>query len=91
MATKLEAFLGRGKNDPLTSQDIEDILILFDGREEIVAEIQASPEALQEYIHQQLNALFKHNAFEHAIAAASQGDTGREGLIFQRLQKLCSA
>ena len=30
IATKLEAFKGRGNNDPLGSRDVEDILTLFD-------------------------------------------------------------
>ncbi|WP_307720393.1 MULTISPECIES: hypothetical protein [Bradyrhizobium] len=40
LATKLEAY--RGNNDLLGSRDTEDILLVVDGREEIVAEIQAA-------------------------------------------------
>ncbi len=32
MATKLEAYRGRGNNDPLESRDVEDLLNLIDGR-----------------------------------------------------------
>ncbi|WP_265497888.1 hypothetical protein, partial [Providencia rustigianii] len=39
IATKLEAYLGRGNGDLLSSHDIEDILNLFDGRESIVDDI----------------------------------------------------
>lgn len=35
VATKLEAYLGRGQNDLLRSQDMEDILLLVDGRPEL--------------------------------------------------------
>lgn len=41
IATKLEAFKGRGNSDPMSSRDIEDILNLIDGREELQAEVQA--------------------------------------------------
>jgi predicted nucleotidyltransferase len=50
VATKLEAYLGRGNNDPLGSQDIEDILTLFDGRGSLVAELLQAPDGLREYI-----------------------------------------
>lgn len=40
VATKLEAYLGRGNDNLLGSRDIEDILLVVDGREELVAEIQ---------------------------------------------------
>jgi predicted nucleotidyltransferase len=36
LATKLEAFAGRGRNDYLASPDFEDIIALLDGRQEIV-------------------------------------------------------
>ena len=35
-AMKLEAYMDRGKNDPLESRDIEDLLNLFDGRDELI-------------------------------------------------------
>lgn len=43
IATKLEAFLGRGGDDPLASADFEDLVRLVDGREELHAEIEAAP------------------------------------------------
>jgi len=36
LATKLEAFYGRGKGDYLGSQDLEDILTIIDGRVELL-------------------------------------------------------
>ena len=47
VATKLEAYLGRGNNDPLSSHDMEDLLNLFDGREELVDEIEKAPAELR--------------------------------------------
>jgi hypothetical protein len=40
LATKLEAFFGRGKGDYLVSHDLEDIINLINGRVEIVEEIK---------------------------------------------------
>jgi hypothetical protein len=42
LATKLEAFDDRGKNDFLGSRDIEDVVTVINGRAEIVDEINAS-------------------------------------------------
>lgn len=48
VATKLEAFAGRGWGDVLASHDLEDVLNIVDGREELVREVaQASAEVRQ--------------------------------------------
>jgi predicted nucleotidyltransferase len=40
LATKLEAFHGRGKNDYRMSHDLEDIVTVIDGRPELVDEVR---------------------------------------------------
>lgn len=50
IATKIEAFLGRGNNDFLGSADLEDIITILDGRSEIVSEIKAADKKLQTHI-----------------------------------------
>lgn len=42
IATKLAAWHGRGNNDMLGSLDLHDVLVLIDGREELIAEIDQS-------------------------------------------------
>jgi hypothetical protein len=42
LATKIEAFEGRGNSDYWASHDLEDIIMLFDGRPEIVQEVQSA-------------------------------------------------
>lgn len=39
VATKLEAFVSRGRGDILASHDLEDVLNIVDGREELVREL----------------------------------------------------
>jgi len=39
-ASKLEAFGDRGKNDYLGSRDLEDVVAVVDGRQELVGEIK---------------------------------------------------
>lgn len=86
IATKLEAYLGRGNNDALSSHDIEDLLNVFDGRAQLVDEILNSSEELQLYISQQLSILLDNNNFEYAIQSLTNSDQDRESLIFERIK-----
>lgn len=85
VATKLEAYRGRGKNDPLASHDLEDILNLVDGREELVDEIAAAEHGVRDYIADQFTALLAHPGFEYAVQGIVRGSPSREDLIFERL------
>lgn len=50
VATKLEAFRGRGRGDFLGSHDLEDIVTVFDGRAELPGEIADAPADVRDYI-----------------------------------------
>jgi predicted nucleotidyltransferase len=86
VATKLEAYRGRGNNDPLQSRDIEDIINVFDGRPEIMGEIKQAAENLQNYISGELSELLEYSDFEYVVQSAAQGQSDREELIFKRLE-----
>lgn len=53
LATKIEAFYGRGKKDFLASHDMEDIITIIDGREEVIKEIYDEPYELRAYLSAQ--------------------------------------
>ncbi len=84
VATKLEAYLGRGNNDLLGSRDMEDILLVIDGREELVAEIQAVDDDVRRYIAEQFRALLKHADFNHFIEGNIKGPEGRVDIVRER-------
>lgn len=88
VATKLEAYRGRGNNDPLGSRDIEDILTLVDGRSELTNELLMTPPEIRQYISIELAELMKVNQFSYAVTSAAGNDTGREDLIFERLEAI---
>lgn len=50
VATKLEAFLDRGRGDYLQSHDLEDVLSVVDGRPELVEELRRADRELREYV-----------------------------------------
>jgi hypothetical protein len=76
LATKLEAFAGRGDGDYLASPDFEDIVALLDGREAIVEEVTTAPEALRQYIGEQLSQHIGNPRARSAIRAQSDFGTG---------------
>lgn len=67
MATKLETFRGRGRGDHLASHDLEDVVILIDGREELVDDILAAPAELRRHLASECGALLADARFVDAI------------------------
>lgn len=88
VATKLEAYLGRGDGDPIGSRDIEDILIMLDGRKELIVDTQGAPDEVQKYIAEQLSSLLGQDQFENTVLGNVRGDTERAALVFQRIQDI---
>lgn len=68
LATKLEAFKDRGKNDFYGSHDYEDIIYFLDNRTTIVEEILTAENDVKEYIKQELSAIKKHPQAEEILA-----------------------
>jgi len=66
VATKLDAFQGRGRGDYTSSHDLEDLLAVVDGREAIIEEIARSGE-VRFYIGDQFRSLLGTPAFVDAL------------------------
>lgn len=90
LATKLEAYKGRGNGYALDSQDIEDILNLVDGREELLGEVRSALPEVQAYIAAELTLLLDDSNFEYAVQSQARGNGDRENLIFERLEALAT-
>lgn len=88
VATKLEAYLGRGGNSPLSSRDLEDLLNLFDGRPVLLAEIEQAEPVLHQFIVAETKKLLESKDFAYAVQACALGDSDREALIFERLEQV---
>ena len=54
LSTKLVAFESRGEGDYYASQDLEDIVVLVNGRPEIVRDVEEAPEELRLYVADRL-------------------------------------
>lgn len=88
LGSKLEAYAGRGAQNPLASQDLEDILNLVNGREELLQEVDTSTPELRAYLAQKLTELLSNNEFGYLVQGTAGGDGEREEIIWQRLRHI---
>jgi len=63
----------RPRGDHLRSHDLEDVIKLVDGREEVVAEVAAAPGDLRSYLSSELTALLDQPRFDDAIEGTIVG------------------
>jgi len=91
LATKLEAFHGRGQFDFRTSRDLEDIVAVVDGRPEIVAEAQQSETSLQQFLSDEFSALLAERDFLEALPGHLLPDAvsqQRIRIVLNRMQQI---
>jgi hypothetical protein len=84
VATKLEAHLGRGGGDLFTSRDMEDILLIVDGRPAIVDEILGADGEVRDFIAEQFAALLADGDFEYFLEGNVRGPAGRSDIVRDR-------
>ena len=68
LATKLDAFRGRGSGDFLMSSDIADIVTLIDGRAELTAEVAAAEQPVKQFIAAEFSTYLDSKTFLEAVA-----------------------
>lgn len=67
LATKIEAFYGRGKGDYMASHDMEDIITIIDGRLELIDEVKDSETDLRSFLAEKFRYFLKTEAFLEAL------------------------
>jgi predicted nucleotidyltransferase len=91
IATKLEAFKGRGKNDGRTSQDFEDIVFVLENRENIWQELFKTEGNIKTYLKNEftelLNKRYLHEWIDCHVERASLPATN---LIIDEMKKFIS-
>lgn len=91
LATKIEAFRGRGRDDHLASVDFEDIVRLVDGREELVAEVASCDVEVRSFVAEALADMLADPRLEGAVAGALLPDAAsqaRRPIVLWRLRAL---
>jgi predicted nucleotidyltransferase len=95
LATKLEAFSGRGEGDFLGSRDFADVVSLVDGREELVDEVRPAPPELRAYLAKEVRGLMGHSAFAEGVSAQLPPDGASqeraELVVAPRLKEIVDA
>jgi hypothetical protein len=90
VATKLDAFKGRGRGDFANSHDLEDLLAVIDGREEIIKEMTHAGE-VRSFVAEQFRMLLETPAFTDALPGYLLPDVGsqmRLPILLNRLAKI---
>lgn len=92
VATKIEAWHGRGNNDVMRSLDVHDIVVLLNGRPELPAEIGELPETVRAEVQAAIGTLLHDPYFDYVIADAvasyGQASGARQTLVRERAQQL---
>jgi predicted nucleotidyltransferase len=91
VATKLDAFHGRGQFDYRVSRDVEDIVTVLEGRPEIVEEVHQAAPSLQQYLSDEFSALLAERDFLEALPGHLLPDAvsqQRIPIVLQRMQQI---
>jgi predicted nucleotidyltransferase len=94
LATKLSAFADRGRRDPITSHDLEDVIAVIDGRQEIVSDVSQAPAILRSAIRELLDKVLALQDAEDVVAAHLLPDAKsqeRLPLVLDRIRGLITA
>lgn len=89
IATKLEAFIDRGRRDCYSSHDLEDIIAVVDGRPGLVRELAAAPSQLREFVSKELRLLLSDANFRNALPGHLDDDQRFE-VVWRRLVLMAS-
>ena len=93
VATKLEAFHGRGDGDYSASHDLEDMIAVVDGRKELVDEMLEAPQDVRDYIREDLAKLLGTQDFVDALPGfllPDEANQARSVVLRERLKALAS-
>lgn len=93
LATKIDAFDGRGQGDYLLSHDIEDLVAVVDGRAELLTELSDVSNDLKVYLGERFAGLLKTTSFMDALPghlSPDQAGQARLSLLVSRMQTIAA-
>ena len=88
IATKLEAFDGRGSNDFVMSHDLEDVICVLDGRPELEDEITDAKRGLRNYVCDRIREFGNNPLFIESLPGHLPGDAGSQARLPMLMEKL---
>jgi hypothetical protein len=93
LAAKLEAFHVRGQSDVITSSDLEDILMVVDGRPHLITEVERADAPVRQFIASEIGDLMANRRFTDGLAAFLHPDRAsqaRRPLLEKRLHAIAA-
>ncbi|OGP85145.1 MAG: hypothetical protein A2V87_01890 [Deltaproteobacteria bacterium RBG_16_58_17] len=88
LATKVEAFKGRGGGDYMDSHDMEDIITVLDGRPEIISEIRSSSEELKPFLADTFHGFLAQEGFRDALPGHLPSDRASQARLPRLIKRL---
>lgn len=88
VATKLAAFESRGGGDYVMSHDLEDIIVVIDGRSEIIREIARSEFSLWRFLASSFKRLMDDSRFMESLPAFLPGDAASQARLPTLVERL---
>jgi hypothetical protein len=86
VASKWEAFKGRGKKDYRTGKDFEDLVYVFENADDFEEQIQVSPEHVISYLRNEFVYLINQDDFEEGLYAHLSGGYGGVNADYIRIR-----
>ena len=78
LASKIEAFLDRGKGDFMSSSDMEDIVAVLDGAGDAKNKILAAPKEVKEYLKKHFEQFLENELFLESLEGHVRNSTRAE-------------
>lgn len=91
LATKIEAFGSRGRGDFVASHDLEDIIVVVDGRPALADEVQRASAQVRRFLGSTIGRWLEHRDFLDAVPGHLPGDApsqARAPIVLDRLRAI---
>lgn len=91
LATKLAAFHDRGRQDPMISHDLEDIIAVVDGRASLVTELECASPQVRAFVAAAWQGLLETGgvpALLEAHLGSDEASQARAGLVLSRIEAM---
>ena len=91
IASKLEAFLDRGRGDHIGSPDMEDVLAVLDGGVDVEESILAAPSSVRDYLKAEFGKLLAKDTFVEAVhghVPSAEGGASRAERVLAILKRV---
>jgi hypothetical protein len=93
IATKFEAFRGRGRGGYIAGHDLEGAVAVIDGRPELIGEVAAAVSEVRRYVASECRKLLRDDRFMDALPGCLAPDAisqARAPLILERVEALAN-